>query len=92
MSVSPSINVLLAVRQHIDGEIKETREEIAASEAKLEEQRAHLATLLAVRQAAGVQEPTAKSAAPVPVTREQGDPPEPALSLSSDRRDNAQAA
>ena len=56
MANATGINVLLAVRQHIHDEIDETREDIALAEGKLEELRAHLGTLLAVRHAAGVPE------------------------------------
>ena len=61
MSASPTINVLLAVRQHIDDEIDATSEEIAETVAKLNERREHLQTLRAVRIAARCPERSARA-------------------------------
>jgi hypothetical protein len=56
MTATGGINIILAVREHIDAEIKAARAEIEETERKLADQRTELHALLAIREAAGVQD------------------------------------
>jgi hypothetical protein len=54
MAIPKGLNVLRDVREYVHAEIDQVYGDICALEAKLAERRAHLATLNAVREAAGL--------------------------------------